>query len=335
MTMAQPTERHRRGIQSASLVFVSTLMVVVVALGLYTSTAEAPGATSSYIATPNTGVRGSGLGPINSFPASWNDRCGYLVSGNATTSGTNFGPDSPLVAANLTLGQVYSKIVSSSAFQALAAGRDWVTLDWGTGQQGLPGAMQTFVTADFLFVSGGVPDPDGYAQMTYFVGSGNVTGSVGWPQDSCVGRAGFRYGARLSAPTVTYAVGQPLGINFTFTNLTSASMTITARTSCLGNFTVIQGGIEAQSNGQRAPTYGPAVYHSAKHPGCAGPPLKVVLGPRQSYSQTLHWDQTNDNGSQVAPGDYWITGMETGYLGQTFPVSVVEGPIIVGNQTQG
>jgi len=283
------------------------------------STMPVPGATPS--STENQVL---GTGPISNFPASWDDRCGYLVSGNETTLGTNY--------PNLNLSQVYSKIVSSSAFQSLAAGRSWVTLDWGLGQEGPGGAMQTFVSADFLFVSGGIPDPDGYAQMTYFVASGNVTGFVGVPQVSCTQGIGFRYGAMLSISTVTYTVGQPIGINFTFTNLTDASMTITARTSCLANFTVLQAG----APGTRGfPTYGAVVYDSAKHPDCTGPPLKVVLSPSQTYAQTVEWNQTDDNGAQVPPADYWITGMEAGYLGQVFPVSLLEGPLMIGNQTQG
>jgi hypothetical protein len=321
--MARPTERHRRGIQSASVVFVCTLIVVVVAIGFFASTAPVPGATPS-----STDSRVLGSGPISSFPASWDDYCGYLVSGNETTGGTNFGPDNPLVP-KLNLSQVYSRIVSSSAFQRLAAGSSWVTLDWEMGQEG-PAPLQTFVSADFLFISGGIPDPDGYAQMTYFVGSGNVTGFAGPPQASCTQGIGFRYGARLSA--ITYAAGQPIGINFTFTNLTNASMTITASTSCLGNFTVLQGGPLGTSG---SPTYGAVVYDSAKHTGCTGPPLKVVLSPMQSYAQTVEWNQNDDNGAQVPPGDYWITGMEAGYLGQIFPVSVIEGPLMIGNQTQG
>jgi hypothetical protein len=326
MTMARPTERRRRGIQFASVVFVCTLIVVVVATGLYASSAPAPGAKSS-----STDDRVFGSGPVSSFPASWDDYCGDLVSGNATTIGTNFGPDSPL-GPNLTLSQVYSRIVSSSAFQGLAAGRSWVTLDWGSRQEGpLPsGFMQTFVSADFLFVSGGIPDPDGYAQMSYLVGSGNVTGFAGPAQSTCTGGVSFYYGARLS--TITYAVGQPVGINFTFTNLTDASMTITASTSCLANFTILHGGPLGTSG---LPPYGAEVYDSAEHPGCAGPPLKVVLNPSQTYAQTVEWYQTDDNGAQVPPGYYWITGMEAGYLGQAFPVSVIEGPLMIGNQTQG
>lgn len=327
--MYRPTDRPRRAIQSASLFFVCTLTAVVVATGLVLSTASGAGAASSdTIVTSSTDGQARGSGPISTFPASWNDQCGYLVSGNETTGGTNFGPDNPLVP-NINLSQAYSKIVSSPAFQALAAGSSWVTLDWSTGQQGPLGAMQTFLAAQFLFISGGIPDPDGYAQMTYFVASGQVTGFAGWPQVSCVQDIGFRYGARLS--TVTPAVGQPVGINFTFTNLTNASMTITASTPCLANFTVLQGGFGTGGS----PTYGAAVYDSAKHPDCTGPPLKVVLNPGQSYAQTVEWNQTDDGGAQVPPGDYWITGMEAGYLGQIFPVSVLEGPLTIGSQTQG
>jgi hypothetical protein len=111
-------------------------------------------------------------------------------------------------------------------------------------------------------------------------------------------------------------------INFTLTNLSTANMTITASTSCLGNFTVLQG------------FYGPVVYDSAKHPVCAGPPVKVALSPGQSYAQTVEWNQKDDNGAQVPPGNYFIFATEVGYLGQIFPVPVIEG-LTIGNQTAG
>jgi hypothetical protein len=321
--MARPAQRHRRGIQTASVVIVSILVLGVVAAGLYLSTAPPPAATPS-----STEKRVLGSGPISTYPASWDDLCGGLVSGNETTGGTNFG-DNPLPQYNLTLTQVYSGIVNSSAFQKLAAGRSWVTLDWGSGSEGPIGAMQTVLVADFLFISGGIPDPDGYAQMTYFFGSANVTGFVGWPQVSCTQGGGlFKYGVSYM-PTVNFTVGQPIAINFTFTNGSGANMTIAARTSCLANFTIIQGGFERSANGGMNPVYGAAVYDSAKHPGCAGPPLDVVLSPGKTYAQTFEWDQTYDNGTQVPPGDYWITGMEAGYSGQTFPVAVVEGPLVI------
>ena len=321
--MDRPKGRHRRGIQSASVVFVCTLIIVVVATGLFASAAPAPGAasSSSRIVTSSTDDRLLGTGPISTFPASWDDICGDLVSGNETTVGTNFGPDSPLTGPNLTLSQVYSRIVNSSAFQTLAAGRSWVTLDWGTGSITGSQGGGTFVDAHFLFISEGIPDPYGFAQMEYYVASGEVAGGLVPDQTTlCAGKTGFDYGVRLSSGTS--ALGQPVAINFTLRNLSTANMTITASTSCLGNFTVLQG------------YFGPVVYDSAKHPVCAGPPLKVVLSPGQSYAQTVEWNQKDDNGAQVPPGNYMIFATEVGYLGQIFPVPVVEG-LTIGNQTAG
>ena len=267
-------KRHRRAIQSASLAFACTLMIVVAALGIFDLEAPGGGSTATTSGTSNQlYVRG----PISTFPASWTDGCGYFVQGNETT--TN-GVNPNGYGLNINLSQVYSKIVGSSAFQTLAAGRTWVTLDWGIGQQGSIDALQTFVAGDFLFVSGGVPDADGYAQIDYFVEGGNVTVvSAGPFLSTCVQDIAFRNGANLLG-NGTYAVGQPVGINFTFRNLTNASMTITASTPCLANFTVIQGGI---TNGPNSPQWpsGPVVYDSAKHAGCTGPPLKVVLNPGQ------------------------------------------------------
>ena len=134
------------------------LIVVVVATGLLASTAPAPGATSpSRTVTSSTGGQVLGSGPISTFPSLVrDDQCGYLVSGNETTVGTNFAPNNPLVP-NLNLSQVYSRIVSSSAFQRLAAGSSWVTLDWGMGQRAALGVLcRLLCAADFLFISQGV-----------------------------------------------------------------------------------------------------------------------------------------------------------------------------------
>ena len=260
------------------------------------------------VATSSTDIQVVGSGPISTFPKSWDDACGYFVQGNGTT--TN-GVNPNGYGLNINLSQVYSKIVDSSAFQTLAAGRTWVTLDWGIGQQGNIDDVQTVVAGDFLFISGGVPDADGYAQIDYFVDGGNVTvASAGPFMSTCVQDTAFRNGANLLG-NGTYAVGQPVGINFTFRNLTNASMTIAASTPCLANFTVIQGGITNGQNGPQWPS-GPVVYDSAEHAGCTGPPLKVVLNPSQTYAQTVEWDQTYDNGTQVPPGEYQIIGIEAG-----------------------
>lgn len=305
----------RRGV----LVFVSTLAVVVVAVGLFAMSVAVPAATSSTsILTSSSDDLLRGSGPVSTFPKSWDDPCGSLVSGNGTTGGTNYAGN-PLVP-NLNLTQVYSTIVSSSAFQKLAAGRSWVTLDWSIAQMG-PAPPPTVVVGQFLFVSGGVPVPYGFVQMEYYVASGAVAGGFIQDQSTCVqGSPGFSYGIRLSPGT--YAPGQPVGINFTFTNLTNTTMTITGRNSCLGNFTVLQG------------FYGPVVYDSAEHPLCTGPPLKVVLSAGKTTSQTVEWNQTDNAGAQVPPGDYFVFGTETGYLGQIFPVPVIEG-LTIDKQTAG
>lgn len=305
-------ERHRRGIQSSSVVFVCILLVVVVATGIFALSTPAPSSTSSSIMTSSAAVQVLGTGPISTFPASWADICGNLVSGNETTVDPNFGPESPLSANNLTLSQVYSKIVASPTFQTLAAGRSWVTLEWGSFQLTNGTGSYSVVVAHFLFLTGGIPEPYGFAQMEYFVGSGEVAGGIVPDQTTlCPSGPSFGYGARLLAGTS--ALGQPVEIKFTLTNLSTANMTITSSTSCLGNFTVLQG------------FFGPVVYDSAKHPVCRGSPLKVVLSPGKSYAQTVEWNQTDDNGAQVPPGEYQIAAVEVGYLGQIFPVPVIEG----------
>lgn len=317
--MDSQAERRRRGIQSSSVAFACILAVVVVAgtglLALSTPTPSATSSSSTIRRAPNG--QAPGTGPISTFPASWTDICGNLVSGNETTVDPNFGPESPLSANNLTLTQVYSKIVNSSVFQTLAAGRSWVTLDWGTGSE----SGGRFVDGHFLFLTGGVPEPYGFAQMEYFVGSGKVAGGLVADQTTLCPRGPyFDYGARLVAST--WAFGQPVKIRFTITNPSTTNMTITSSTSCLGNFTVLQG------------FFGPVVYDSAKHPVCTGPPLKLVLSPGQSYAQTVEWDQTDDSGAQVPPGVYQVAAVEVGYLGQVFPVPVIEG-LTISNQTAG
>ena len=278
--------------------------------------------TAYVTATATTSIQTYGPGPISTFPASWDDPCGYLVQGNETTV---MGSGSASQWAMVNLSQIYPKIVNSSVFQTLGAGRTWITTQWGIFQ----GTYGDVVQGQFMFIAGGMPDPEAYASINYDVGSGNITAITGLLVSCTQGGVYGNYAHLVGGNQDTYAVGQRVGINFTVGDSYLANMTITASTSCLGNFIVVQGG--PGTNG--FPTNGPVVYNSTKHPGCSGPPLKEVLNPGQTYSQTAEWNQTDDAGVQVQAGEYQIIALEAGYLGQLFPVDL--GYVIIGNQTTG
>jgi hypothetical protein len=113
-----------------------------------------------------------GPGPISTFPASWDDPCELPVHGNMTTANTIQYSNDP-AAANINLSETYSRIVNSSAFQALAAGRTWVTIAWAIVQATGPGPdAGNSVAGTFVFVSGG--HPDGSAEVDYILETGNV-----------------------------------------------------------------------------------------------------------------------------------------------------------------
>jgi hypothetical protein len=298
--MDRPTRRRRYGIQSASLVFVCTLVVGVAAIGLLELNQPAPSATEI---TPDNQAYGSG--PFSTFPASWDDFCGYPVQGNKTTSLDLSNPQ----IANSTLSQIYSKIVDSSAFRAFANGSSWVTVYWSSFQESNRTGFYDVVAGDFVFVSGG--SPDGSAQFDYFLEGGQVTFGYGPLQSTCVNTINASYSASLigsngsALPGWTggsFPIGQPVKLNFTVEDETIANMTVTSHTSCLGNFMIFFG------SGRNATT----IYDSTRHPGCSGAPLSVVLNPDEKYTQTVEWNQTDDAGAQVPPGNYWMTASMVG-----------------------
>lgn len=296
--MDRPAERHRHGIQSASLVFVCILVVGVVAVGLLALSQPAPSTTET---ARDNQVYGSG--PFSTFPASWDDFCGYPVQGNQTTSLDLSNPQ----IANSTLSQIYSKLVGSSAFRAFANGSSWVTVYWSSFLEGNRTGSYSVVAGDFVFFSGG--RPDGSAQFDYFLEGGQVTFAYSPLTSTCPPGISASYGANLvgsdgaNLPTpASYSIGQPVKINFTVEDVTIANLTVTSHTSCLGSFTVLFG------SGTNATT----IYDSAKHPGCSGAPLSVVLNPNEKYTQIVEWNQTDDAGAQLPPGNYWMTASMVG-----------------------
>ena len=133
------------------------------------STAQFTSSLSS--SSPTSSVQVYGPGPFSTFPASWDDPCGSPVHGNMTTS-NDIKLSADPAAANVNLAEIYSKIVNSSAFQALTAGKTWVTTDWIFEESTGPTGSQSEVHADFILVSG--DSPVSYPQVGYVLQTGEV-----------------------------------------------------------------------------------------------------------------------------------------------------------------
>jgi hypothetical protein len=76
-------------------------------------------------------------------------------------------------APNLSLNQLYSKIVSSPSFKMTSFGRGWVTTAWGLVESSGPNFSYEYVTAQFVLVFLG--HPTGYVQANYNLQTGTVT----------------------------------------------------------------------------------------------------------------------------------------------------------------
>jgi len=244
------------------------------------------------------------------------DICGFPVHGNATTD-DEISPSFAPGVANVTLGQVYAAIVNSASFENVSMGLGWVTTYWGTQQDSGPGYSYSYVIGQFLFVSAG--HPEGFIQADYNLETKAVSVQTTGFGSSCVGGPiASSSGAQLDQPSPAYyAIGQPVKMTFYVVDDAVANMSVRSSTSCLGNFTILQG---TGATG----TTGPEVYDSTTHPGCSGAPLNLVLNRGESYNQTMTWNQTDDSGAQVPPGTYEV--METDVASpQNFssPVGVV------------
>jgi hypothetical protein len=147
-----------------------------------TMTSSAINSVSSGTTTSSIVQEMYGTGPNSTFPASWVDFCGYPVEGNKTTV-FGSGSDSQWGTVNLT--EVYSDIVNSSVFQALAAGKTWVTVQWDYTLEGNIADLQSVVSGDFVFLSGG--SPNGSAQIDYYLQGGQVKFGYGPLQSTCAG----------------------------------------------------------------------------------------------------------------------------------------------------
>lgn len=106
-----------------------------------------------------------GEGPFSTFPAFW--FCGTPGQGNTTTLNSIPYGGAP-IPANLNLTVIYSQMVNSPAFQAIAASKTWVTAQWIAEESG--GGPE--VHADFILISGGLPVS--YPQVDYVLQTGEV-----------------------------------------------------------------------------------------------------------------------------------------------------------------
>jgi hypothetical protein len=76
-------------------------------------------------------------------------------------------------APNLSLDQLYSKIVNSPSFSTTSFGRGWVTTSWGLQEDSGTGYSYEYVIAQFVLVS--LNQPAGYVQANYNLQTGAVT----------------------------------------------------------------------------------------------------------------------------------------------------------------
>jgi hypothetical protein len=97
-----------------------------------------------------------GSGPISTFPASWVNVCGGPVHGDTTTINELAATISPNVS-NVSLSQVYSRIVNSLAFRLKTFGYGWVTASWDVGGQ-LSTAPGVHIVVTFVRTFLGHPD---------------------------------------------------------------------------------------------------------------------------------------------------------------------------------
>jgi len=120
---------------------------------------------------PGTGVEDSG--PISTFPAAWDNPCGFQVSGNITTTEGNMS-SYDLGVSNFTIAEIYARMVGSAAFRNVSNGLGWVTISWGGfGSSDPSGGFHIYVAAWFAFISSG--HPVGYAQVNFNLDTRVVT----------------------------------------------------------------------------------------------------------------------------------------------------------------
>ncbi len=92
---------------------------------------------------------------------------------------------------------------------------------------------------------------------------------------------------------LAYRLGEPVQITVTVTNTTDAPLTLYFDTSCQAFFAV-----EDAS--------GATVYNLELHVGCLTIPTEITLQPGQSQSYPFTWNQVDDGGAPIPPGNYVI-----------------------------
>lgn len=263
--------------------------------------------------TSNLSVLDKRSGPISMWPAAWSNVCNIpkASTGNDTTNNNlayNYTPG----LGNISLDQLYSRIINSSSFQNIASSRGWVTTFWGTQESGGPGYFNTYVVTQFILTSDG--KPDGYLTTYYDVSNGTVTSNYQTSlMSSCPSGESESSSSEVSlgkSSPAFFAIGEPVNITFSEIDYLISNMTVSSESSCIGAFEVLLGG-----------TSGPLVYNSTEHPFCTSIPLYLVLHPGQSYNQSFVWNQAYDNGTHVPYGEYEI--METTSQHSYYPVGVV------------
>ena len=114
-------------------------------------------------------------GPISTWPASWSNPCNIpgQSNGNDTTNFGNIHTFNTQGLGNLTLEQLYSRIMNSQSFQSDTSGKGWVTTYWGSQLISVPGYSDSYIATTFILLSHGMPD--GYLTTYYNIATASVT----------------------------------------------------------------------------------------------------------------------------------------------------------------
>jgi hypothetical protein len=310
-----------RRVRAVSGVLTVTLVVAIIAIGIVgyaeyeiatttrsTATTTSSNNPSSLMASSASSSTTSqiamndvpeGPGPISTWPSSWMNVCNITQnnSGNSTTSNSLVDQYNPELG-NLTLDQLYSRIINSTAFQSYVSDKTWVTTYWGTQEDSGLGYSANYVVTQFILISGG--RPSGYLTTYYNIANGSVTTNYQTGlTSSCPEQIGSFQGATFNKPSPAYyETGESILITFSYDDYTVSETTISSANGCSNGFDVLL----------EFGTTGPLVYNSTEHvPSvCPHGPLNVTIHPGQTWNQTLSWNQTFDNGTQVPSGAYEI-----------------------------
>lgn len=114
-------------------------------------------------------------GPISTWPVSWSNPCNIpgQSNGNDTTNVGNIHTFYTQGLGNLTLEQLYSRIMNSQSFQSDTSGKGWVTTYWGSQLISGPDYSNSYIVTTFVLLSHG--RPDGYLTTYYKIATASVT----------------------------------------------------------------------------------------------------------------------------------------------------------------